>query len=72
MATKRPSPQPDPDVVAIDRLEALIVCGFDELNELHQTPQAEVTAQRAGVMAQAKAVSDQLRAEHRARTGGAR
>lgn len=59
--------QIDAGLRAIDDLERAIVAAHDQKGELHGISAAEVARFRPGVVALAKKVCDQLRAEHRAR-----
>jgi hypothetical protein len=56
----------DPGLAAIDQLERCIVRAHDD-KSLYGASAEEVKRFRPAIVAQAKAITDQMRAEHRAR-----
>jgi hypothetical protein len=58
----------DPGLQQIDDLERDIVLGKEQVWQVNGVSAEEIARQRPGVVALAKAVTDQLRAEYRARS----
>lgn len=73
MAAKKISggmpPKVDPGLEQIDDLERDIVLGKEQLWRVNGVSEAEIARFLPDVVAQAKAIGDQLRAEYRARQG---
>ncbi len=69
MAKKTPRLTSPSDEAAIDDLEAAIVRAADQHVIFHAMPAKDADAHRRAAEAQARAVCDRLRVDHRARKG---